>query len=219
MNCKLCSKCGEVKPVSEFYRRSKSKDGFQSWCKKCFKTVNQTWIKEHREHHNKTCRQYNHNHGIYQPLGDNPNCGPYLGIHIAEHVLSRVYQSVERMPINHSGYDFICAHNKKIDVKSACKQCREQWAGQWHFNIRKNTTADYFLCIAFDDRRSLNPLHMWLLPGKLVNGYTGVGISESTLKKWERYELREKLEQVITCCNAMKSSAGSHSPEHQERAI
>ena len=32
---KRCTKCGEVKPISEFYRRAASKDGFQTYCKSC----------------------------------------------------------------------------------------------------------------------------------------------------------------------------------------
>lgn len=33
--CKTCSKCGELKPKSEFYKDSKNKDGYQGHCKKC----------------------------------------------------------------------------------------------------------------------------------------------------------------------------------------
>ncbi len=32
---KTCSKCGLIKPVSEFYKRAKSLDGLQCWCKSC----------------------------------------------------------------------------------------------------------------------------------------------------------------------------------------
>jgi hypothetical protein len=32
---KRCSCCGEVKPVGDFHRRSRSKDGLQAWCKAC----------------------------------------------------------------------------------------------------------------------------------------------------------------------------------------
>lgn len=32
---KRCSRCGEEKPLSEFYRRARSPDGLQSWCKAC----------------------------------------------------------------------------------------------------------------------------------------------------------------------------------------
>jgi len=32
---KRCTKCGEDKPISEFYKRSASKDGLQNHCKPC----------------------------------------------------------------------------------------------------------------------------------------------------------------------------------------
>jgi len=32
---KLCKKCGEIKSVQKFSKRSKSKDGFQHWCNDC----------------------------------------------------------------------------------------------------------------------------------------------------------------------------------------
>lgn len=35
---KVCSHCGVSKPLSEFHKNSKTKDGHQSWCKSC--TIN-----------------------------------------------------------------------------------------------------------------------------------------------------------------------------------
>jgi len=32
---KKCSKCGQIKPLLEYYRRKDSKDGFEGRCKKC----------------------------------------------------------------------------------------------------------------------------------------------------------------------------------------
>jgi hypothetical protein len=34
---KICSKCGKLKPKSEFHRKSASKDGLMTWCKECDK--------------------------------------------------------------------------------------------------------------------------------------------------------------------------------------
>lgn len=39
---KRCPKCGEVLPITEFHKHSKSKDGLQSWCKHCSKIANAT---------------------------------------------------------------------------------------------------------------------------------------------------------------------------------
>lgn len=35
MKTKVCTKCGEEKPVSEFYRNQTRADGYQTWCKSC----------------------------------------------------------------------------------------------------------------------------------------------------------------------------------------
>ena len=32
---KRCSKCGQIKPISEFYKKKSSKDGLYSICKEC----------------------------------------------------------------------------------------------------------------------------------------------------------------------------------------
>lgn len=37
---KRCPKCGETKPITEFSKNSKTKDGLQPWCKHCKKTAN-----------------------------------------------------------------------------------------------------------------------------------------------------------------------------------
>lgn len=35
MSSKRCTKCGETKPLTEFYRKSERKDRHASWCKQC----------------------------------------------------------------------------------------------------------------------------------------------------------------------------------------
>ncbi len=107
----------------------------------------------------------NHVNGISKPYTDNKKCSSYLGVGIAERVLSHVFKNVELMPMSNPGYDFICNHGKKIDVKSSCRYFHIGRSDSWMFTINKNTSADYFLCIAFDDREHLNPEHVWLIPG------------------------------------------------------
>jgi len=34
---KQCFRCGEIKPYDEFSKRTRSKDGYSSWCKDCYK--------------------------------------------------------------------------------------------------------------------------------------------------------------------------------------
>ena len=131
-------------------------------------------------------------------MDENKQCATFLGVHVAERVLSHVFKNVERMPIHYPGYDFICNRGKKIDVKSSCLHK----ANNWGFNIAYNTIVDYFLCIAFDNREDLNPLHVWLLPGIMVNKQSTVGICPNRIQKWSEYEL--DISKVSTCCNVLK---------------
>jgi hypothetical protein len=128
----------------------------------------------------------------------NKNCTDYLGCHIAERILEKIYIDVKVMPPNNHGYDFICSQDKKIDVKSSSTGDK----GYWQFNITKNKIADYFLCIAFDNRDNLNPVHLWLIPSKIVNHLTMLTIQKSTINKWLEY--KQSLDKIILCCDKMK---------------
>lgn len=129
----------------------------------------------------------------------NRACSAYLGCYIAERVLSNVFKNVQMMPIGHPGYDFICGNGYKIDVKSATFGTKYHRAS---FNIRKNVIADYFLCIAFDNRTDLNPLYMWLIPGDDINHLNATGVSISTIDKWNKYEIG--VDKVVACCDTLR---------------
>lgn len=148
------------------------------------------------------------------PMSENKNCAQYLGIYIAERLLSKIFEDVQRMPNNFSGYDFICGKGFKIDVKSCSFNKIEK---MWRFYILKNKTADYFLLLAFDNREDLNPLHIWLIRGDEIVGIKGklnslnnknsicIGNTELSLKKYKCYEQNEKLEKLVSCCNKEKT--------------
>jgi hypothetical protein len=46
---KLCGKCGETKPLSEFYKNRTTKDGLQTRCKICCKAAANDWNQKNRE--------------------------------------------------------------------------------------------------------------------------------------------------------------------------
>lgn len=138
-----------------------------------------------------------------QPMGNNRKCSSFLGVHVAERVLHNVFKDVTSMPYGHPGYDFICDRGMKIDVKSSTTRIHKTRADMWVFNIRRNTIADYFTCIAFDNRDDLTPLHMWLIPGHIVNDKTVIAIAVTTVDRWDEYIM--PIDKVVTCCNGMKN--------------
>jgi len=134
-------------------------------------------------------------------MSKNKNCSDYLGIHIAENVLSKVFKDVIKMPNNNPGYDFICSNGYKIDVKSACM--KKDRPDSWYFHTENNFIADYFLCIAFDNREDLNPLHMWLIPSNTItNKNSSLYISNKSIDVWNRYE--KSIYNIIQCCNSFR---------------
>lgn len=135
-------------------------------------------------------------------MSENRSCALYLGVHIAERVLSHVFENVKRMPSRNPGYDFICGRGYKIDVKSSCRRSFKGGRIYWGFQTKKNQVADYFLCLAFDNRDNLNPEHLWLIPAKDVIERAAISIYEDALYDWSPHEISNK--RVQTCCNMMK---------------
>jgi hypothetical protein len=132
----------------------------------------------------------------------NKDCSGYLGIYIAEGILSSFFDGIERMPINNPGYDFLCRRGYKIDVKSSCllKNNRGNRT-RWQFNINRNQIADYFLCIGFDNRVDIEPQGVWLIPGELVKNRETLSIG-SVRTKWSRFE--KSLDKVLIECEKMR---------------
>ena len=146
---------------------------------------------------------YNRRTGISLPMNENKECGAFLGVHVSERVLSHVFKHVERMPHNNRGYDFICGRGYKIDVKSSCRHHRSgNAADSWGFVIRRNQIAGYFLCLAFDNRESLNPEHIWLIPAGDINNHVMISVADTQVCKWRKYEL--PINKVMSCCNEMR---------------
>lgn len=78
MKTKQCSKCGENKNVSDFYKLASSPSGLQSRCKECCKShyeenkdyllkQHYTWVENNREKHNEYSRKvYSNNPEKYR---------------------------------------------------------------------------------------------------------------------------------------------------------
>lgn len=194
---KACTKCGESKNLSEFYFHKVGRKAGKPLAR-CIKCSNEC------------SRDWSHRNGYNRPYSEVVDCSTYLGVHIAERMLSRYFDEVQRMPYGNPGYDFVCKRGYKIDVKSSCKKTysvREYSYVRWNFNIRRNQIANYFLCLAFDGRESLNPEHIWLFPSGLLCDKTALQINdnETSILRWSAYE--KPLGKVVMCCDAMKAGA------------
>jgi len=182
-------------------------------CNKCGAEliIDRNWSEVCKKHSMYLCREcsikisekYDRSHGV-RSMSENKSCASYLGCHIAERVLKHVFKDVEVMPYGYSGYDFICNKGKKIDVKSSCARYNTCYTKYWQFRINENQIADYFLCLAFDNRNDLNPLHMWLLPSSIVNHRCSVSICETTITKWDEYRI--DVTKVTECCDKIKKT-------------
>ena len=192
----ICRDCG-VELNDENWYPSRKK-GRHYICKSCNDKRYKEWRKANPRRAKASWTRGNRKQGM-RPFYENKECAAYLGVHIAEEVLSQAFKNVKQMPYGNPGFDLICNHNKLIDVKSSCKQKNR---GGWEFHIEQNHIADFFLCLAFDNRRDLNPLHAWLIPGVKVSHLKNAGISPSTVHKWDAYRL--DITKVATCCNTLR---------------
>lgn len=192
---KCIGECGRVLPLSEFpsYKLRSGKRSIRNKCQQC--------ITEER-------RERLYRVGKSRPMSESRESSAFLGCYVAERALKDVFHNVKQMKYHNHGFDFVCGRGYKVDVKSSCI-CNEddRVHSRWQFNIYKNTVADYFLCLAFDDRDSLNPLHLWLIPGEDVNYLVRLSISEGSksLATFKKYELpRDNLEK--SCLNLRMES-------------
>lgn len=192
VNDRMCRNC--CNEQAKGYRANKTEEQIEKDCQ--YRVDNRDRIRENTY-------RYRYKNGT-KSMDKNPDCPLYLGVVIAERILSEVFKDVEVMPNNNPGYDFICNKGFKIDVKSACRRKDKIHSKSWLFTIRRNKIPDYFLCLAFDNRDDLNPEHIWLIPASDVNGMMGAAISETTLWKWNEYRIN-KIEQITECCNTLRN--------------
>jgi hypothetical protein len=222
METKRCSKCHYVKSLAEFYFH---KSGINigkhfSKCIQCSKDSVKQWAldnperrddyqKQWRKSHPGNTAKHNHKTGKQRPFTEAKDCSLYFGVYVAERALSRFFDHIERMPYGNPSFDFRCGRGYLIDAKSACLTQEGTKSPRWWFNIKKNTVPDYFLCIGFDNRESLDPMHVWLVPREILNNRVGFGITNTQkgLRKWEKYE--KPLDRVNTCCGAIKEEISS----------
>ena len=166
-------------------------------CRECDSKRAQKWNAANHERMLANQERYSRNHG-HLSMHENKKCALHLGVDVAEELVHQYYNDVVVMPHGNPGFDMICNRGKLIDVKASCLIESRRWI----FHIRRNTIADYFVCVAYDNRKDLNVIHVWMIPGKVLSHLTGASISSSNVDKWSQYE--QDTSKIAACCNAMK---------------
>ena len=153
------------------------------------------------------------------PMEKDKSCSNYLGIVISEtkyaqEILQEIYKYVVHMPNNNIGYDYRCSNDNinwdKIDVKSGCLMDSHGFSERiWKFYIRYNKIPNNFLFLGFDNRESLNLLHIWMIKskevirGNFLHRRYGLAITKesNSLSHFSKYECKCKLDKLKECCN------------------
>ena len=208
LETKICMNCEACLPLKKF-------DKYRNTCRSCrnkYKSVHakehpekwRAYAKKNREKIRNYQREWRHERGISRPMSEAKDSASYLGVFVAERVLSKFFENITRMPNNNPYYDFVCGKGFRIDVKCGCLCKSGHGLLKWRFNINKNTIADYFLLLAFDNRTSLEPQHVWLIPGSVVNKLLVVSITNDVIPLKRRAQYERPLDKVIACCSEMR---------------
>lgn len=89
-----------------------------------------------------------------------------------------------------SKFDFL-VNDHKVDVKSSMLRFSNKKAKtrRWAFSMkRQESTADYIICLGFDDNKSLTKI--LFIPGGIIRFYSTISLSESG-GKWNDYTISE----------------------------
>ena len=62
MEGKICTKCGEFKSYSEFYKDKHKKYGYKSQCKQCVNENHKQYYESHKEERKEYLKQYRDSH-------------------------------------------------------------------------------------------------------------------------------------------------------------
>lgn len=202
---KLCRVCGVE--LGDHNWKASNQTQHQYICKQCDNIRIRAWQHANPDKFKAISIKSRRKRGSHL-FNENTGCALYLGVHVAERVLSQVFKDVVRMPPTNPGYDVICNHGKLIDIKCSCLHKNSRGNGwSWGFRINRNTIPDYFLCLAFDNREDLNPLHVWLIPGSKINHLAGASICHSSLSKWDEYRI--DVSKVSKCCDTLRNQSAT----------
>ena len=187
--------------------------------KKSIKSANCKNIKEYQnkcaqndgfEDRNEKIRYWKHKAGICLPKEFNEDCSVHFG-DFTENLMIQTFEDPIKMPYGNPGFDWKCKNGDKIDNKGICLMCRG-YSPYFAFPIRCNNIADVFILSCWDDRNSLNPLHIFafhkndIVRGRKFCKFELFVITNTPkkLKELEKWEVTDRLNKLKEICNVLK---------------
>jgi ferredoxin len=122
MDTKVCSKCGIRKPVAEFSKSSKNKDGLRYFCKSCISVCSQKYYQDHKDDINTKTRLYRQNHRNEQSVASRK----YYDTHREAKLKScKEYRSANREAISIKNKEYATKYPERIKAKEAVRRAIE----------------------------------------------------------------------------------------------
>lgn len=171
-----------------------------------------------REYDRERTREWRHDTGRNLPISENPECERYFGEFIAENYVMKTFEDPSPALPNNPWYDWTCKKGEKIQHKARCLSHFKGKSSHWNFiyiryNIIPNydDLADYFIFSGWDDRDSLNPLHVWIfhkddiVRGRPIWMGNSLAITNTPecLKEFEKYEVTNRLNKLKEICGKL----------------
>lgn len=199
-----------------------------------YKDYNEYIRKERNEYKKNWKRQHRWEKGICEPMEFNDSCSSYFGVSFGEELFRRflltIFDQVKKTGYIDKGIDFICKNPRHefIDKYAQFKLERdEEYTLQLkvrnpqrvllgndnlHFPINYNNNPDYFILAGFDNRESMNPIHIWLIhKNDIIRGrkfWKRISFSVVNLPQYimefKTYELEDELKLLSKLCNQLK---------------
>jgi hypothetical protein len=154
-------------------------------------------------------KEWTHKTGRNLPMEFNEECAAWFGDFICENYIIKTFEEPIRTPYGNPGFDWLCKKGEKIDHKGSCLIYGKYGSPHWIFNIMCNNIADWFILSAWDNRDSLNPLHVWIfyrydiVRGRKFCEFDSFLVTNTPekLKELEKWEVTDRLDKLKELCN------------------
>lgn len=153
-------------------------------------------------------KEWTHRTGRNLPKEFNEDCSSHFG-EFTENLMIQTFEDPIRMPYGNPGFDWKCKNGEKIDNKGACLIYTKGRSPRWILPIEHNNIADWFILSMWDNRDSLNPLHVLafhkndIVRGRKFCEFENFSITNTLekLKELEKHEVTDRLDKLKELCN------------------